>query len=272
MALYRADPKDGLAWVTGASSGIGRQLALDLARQGYTVAATARSQDKLASLSAEAAAEGKGKIFPFPADVTEMEAMAATVDAIEREHGPIVLGILNAGGSFPSRGDALVAGNFVATFEVNVFGIVHGLVPLVERMRSRGRGHVAFVGSISGYVGLPLAAAYGASKSAVNTMAEALKFDLDPMNIRLQVINPGFVKTPLTERNTFPMPALMTVEDASKRIVTGLRTGGFEVTFPRRLSYVLKLMKLVPHWGYFPLMKRVTGRNRRDTKSPQAGS
>lgn len=258
MSLYRADPKDGVAWITGASSGIGRQLALDLARDGYTVAATARSQDKLATLSAEAAAF-KGKILAFPADVTSELAMDHTVAAIELALGPIVLAIFNAGTYFPTRGDHLVAEKFVKTYEINLFGVIYGLVPVVARMEANGRGQVAITGSVSGFGGLPMASAYGASKAALTNMAAALKFDFDPMNIRIQIINPGFVETPLTRKNNFPMPGLMQVEDASKRIVRGLKTGGFELTFPRRLSWGLKLVNMLPYALYFPLMARAMG-------------
>jgi NAD(P)-dependent dehydrogenase (short-subunit alcohol dehydrogenase family) len=258
MSLYRADPKDGVAWVTGASTGIGRQLALDLAREGYTVAATARGEDKLATLSAEAAAF-KGRIVSYPADVTDESAMDHTVAAIESSLGPIVLAIFNAGNYYPARGDHLVAEKFVKTYEINVFGVVYGLVPVVARMEANGRGQVAITGSVSGFGGLPMASAYGASKAALTNMAAALKFDFDPMNIRIQIINPGFVETPLTEKNNFPMPGLMKVDDASKRIVQGLKTGGFELTFPRRLSWTLKLMNMLPYSIYFPLMARAMG-------------
>jgi short-subunit dehydrogenase len=265
MTLYRATPSDGIAWITGASTGIGRQLALDLARRGYVVAATARSEDKLASLAEEAAGL-MGRIVPFPRDVTDRGGMAALVAAIETELGPIALAVFNAGTYFPTRGEKLDAENFVKTYGINLFGVVNGLVPVVEGMKARGRGQVAIVGSVSGYGGLPLASAYGASKAAVNNMAQSLKFDFDKLNIRIQVINPGFVDTPLTEKNTFPMPGLMTVRDAARRIVDGLEKGGFEICFPRRLAWTLKLVNLLPHALYFPIMNRAMGWNKRPLK------
>ena len=126
-------------------------------------------------------------------------------------------------------------------------------------MEAHGRGQVAITGSVSGYGGLPMASAYGASKAALINMAAALKFDFDPMNISIQIINPGFIETPLTEKNNFPMPALMQVDDASKRIVQGLKTGGFELTFPRRLSWTLKAINMLPYALYFPLMAKIMG-------------
>lgn len=258
MSVYRADPKDGVAWVTGASYGMGRHVALDLARDGYTVAATARSADKLEALAAESASL-PGRILAFPADVTDPAAMKETVAAIEREAGEIVLAVFNAGNYFPTRGDALEAESFVKTYEINVFGVIYGLVPVIERMKAHGRGQVAMVGSVSGYGGLPTASAYGASKAAINNMAAALKFDFDRMNIRLQVVNPGFVDTPLTRKNRFSMPALVPVEKASRRLVDGLRKGGFEITFPRRLSWALKFVNLLPYPLYFRIVGRSTG-------------
>ncbi|MFN3547231.1 MAG: SDR family NAD(P)-dependent oxidoreductase [Mesorhizobium sp.] len=266
MTLYRAKPTDGVAWITGASTGIGRALALELVRRGYVVAATARGEDKLGSLAAEAADLG-GRIVPFPGDVTNEAGMANLVATIERELGPIALAVFNAGNYFPTKGEKLSVENFVKTYEINLFGIVNGLVPVVDAMKARGFGQVAIVGSVSGYGGLPLAAAYGASKAAVNNMAEALKFDFDKMNIRIQVINPGFVDTPLTEKNTFPMPGLMKVEDATRRFADGLERGGFEVCFPRRLAWALKVVNLLPHALYFPLMKRAMGWNKRPLKT-----
>ncbi len=267
MTQYRARPEDGIAWITGASTGIGRQVALDLAAEGYTIAATARSEDKLQALAAEAAKLGR-TIIPFPCDVTDEEAMRATVERIEGEAGPIALAFFNAGDYFPTRLDGLTAANFVATYEVNVFGVVFGLVPVLEHMRRRGRGHVAVVGSASAIFGLPAAAAYGASKAALNNMVWAMKYDLDLVNIRIQVFNPGFIATPLTEQNKFKMPALMQVEDASKRFVEGLKSGGTEVSFPRRFTWFLKALTFLPAPWTYAIQRRFTGWNRRKAPPP----
>lgn len=251
-----------MAWITGASSGIGRQLALDLAGQGYTVAATARRQDKLNELVAEAT-QSAGKILPCPGDVTDRTAMGQLVDHIETDIGPVVLAVFNAGNYFPASGDRLNSADFVRTYDINLFGVINGLVPVVDRMKTRGQGQIAFVSSVSGYGGWPMTSAYGASKAALINMAEALKFDFDKMNIRIQLINPGFIDTPLTEPNRFRMPALMSADQASRRITTGLRNGGFEITFPRRFTWWLKLISHVPYPAYFWVMNRMTGWNKR---------
>lgn len=262
MALYRANPRDGIAWVTGASTGIGRSLALDLAREGYSVAATARTAEKLISLAEEASGL-PGRIIPFPGDVTDEKAMAAIVDAIERQAGPIVLAVFNAGNYFPTRGERLDSSNFVKTYEINLFGVVYGLVPTVERMRERGRGQIAIVASVSGYFGWPSTAAYGSSKAALANMAESLKYEFDKMNIRIQVMNPGFIDTPLTGKSAFPMPALMKVDKASKRLARGLKSGGFETTFPRRFTWFLKLLRASPQPLRFWFVNKATGWGKR---------
>src|SRR5690606_34055133 len=145
-----------------------------------------------------AEAEGfPGRILPYPCDVTDEDGMERAVAAIEKEAGPIVLAILNAGVYLPTRGERMEATNLVRTFQVNLFGVIHGLVPVVDRMRARGHGHIAITGSVTAYFGLPSAAAYGATKAALNNMAEGLRFDFEKMNIRIQIVNPGFVETPL---------------------------------------------------------------------------
>lgn len=262
MALYRANPADGAAWVTGASSGIGRRLALDLASKGYTVVASARGGDELEKLAAEAAALG-ARIVPIPLDITDEAACALAVSLIEREVGPLALAVLNAGTYRVTRGERLDTADFQQTFGLNVLGTSHCLVPVIKAMQARRQGQVALVGSLTSYVALPGAATYGASKAALNFIAQSLKFDLEKMNIRIQVINPGFVETPLTARNDFSMPALMKVEDASDRIVAGLERGGFEIAFPRRLAYALAVLRLLPEPLRHAAVRQFTGWGKR---------
>ncbi|SDA95517.1 SDR family oxidoreductase [Mesorhizobium qingshengii] len=245
MTLYRANPKHGVAWITGGSSGIGRSLARDLASQGYAVAVTALDDDPIDTLVVETA-QMPGSVTAFPCDVTDEPRMARTVAAIEKELGPIVLAVFNAGNYISTPGENLVVNDFRRSFEVNYFGIVNGLVPVIERMRVRARGHVVLVGSVTAYFGWPTTAAYGGTKAAINILAESLKYDFDKMNVRIQVINPGFIDTPLTEKNMLPMPGLMPVSRASRRMARGIKSGGFEVTFPRRTSWPLKLLSLLP--------------------------
>jgi NAD(P)-dependent dehydrogenase (short-subunit alcohol dehydrogenase family) len=250
MSLYRAKPRDGVAWITGGSSGIGQSLAQELAGRGWRVAVSARNIAPI---------EDSKAIFAYPCDVSDPQAMAKTVLQIEADLGPIVLAIFNAGNYIPVGGDDLSIEAFRKTFDVNFMGVVHGLVPVVASMKATGRGQIAITGSVTSYGGLPTAAAYGASKAALNSMAQSLKFDLDRMNIRIQMINPGFVESELTKKNTFAMPGLMQTDAAAKRLADGLENRGFEIRFPRRLALPLRLVSFLPHRLYFWLVGKATG-------------
>ncbi|AKI00458.1 short-chain dehydrogenase of unknown substrate specificity [Hoeflea sp. IMCC20628] len=262
MSSYTAKPSDGSAWVTGASSGIGRDLALKLAREGYTVYATARSEDALLEL-AEVSGGLKGEIRAAAADVTDQQAMAELAGRIDADGGGLALAVFNAGVYLPVYGETLKVADFDKSFAVNLSGVVNGLVPAVARMKARGRGQIAVVSSVTGYGGMPTSAAYGATKAALINMAESLKFDLDKFGVRIQVINPGFVDTPATADNAFTMPALLQPEDAARRIAEGLKSTSFEITFPRRFTYVLKALQLLPYPAYFALMNAATGWKKR---------
>jgi NAD(P)-dependent dehydrogenase (short-subunit alcohol dehydrogenase family) len=249
---YRATPSDGVAWVTGASAGIGRGVALELARRGYEVHATARRADELQSLAGEA--EGlKGSIVPAPGDVTDRQGIARLVAAIEARR-PIALAFLNAGGNIPDAPGDFGGDGFAHTFALNVQGVANSLNPVLNAMRSRRRGQIAITGSIAGYGGLPGAGAYPPSKAAVISLAVGARFAAAPHNVTIQIVNPGYVKTPLTSGNRFPMPFLMECDEASRRICNGFERGGFEVRFPRPLVWILKALGLLPYSAYFALL------------------
>jgi NAD(P)-dependent dehydrogenase (short-subunit alcohol dehydrogenase family) len=254
-------PSDGVAWITGASSGIGRATALELARRGWTVCASARRQEELEALATEAAAM-PGRIVGHAVDVTNQTAMAEVIEAIERVHGPIALAFFNAGIAPYTRGFDLDIAAFRQSWDVNLMGAVNGLSPLLRRMRQRGKGQVAVNASVAGYRGLPRAAAYGASKAAAIHLCEALKFDCDQIGVTMQLVNPGFIDTPLTRKNDFPMPFLMSMEEAARRVVDGFGTTRFELIFPRRLAFLLKLARMLPYGLYFALVARGTGWNK----------
>ncbi|WP_292896185.1 MULTISPECIES: SDR family NAD(P)-dependent oxidoreductase [unclassified Nitratireductor] len=262
MALYRANPKDGVVWITGASTGIGRALAVRLAGRGYTVAATARAEDGLSSITREAE-HLEGRIFVFPCDVMNEAGMERTVAQIEKNLGPITLAVFNAGTYLPVRGDRLETTNFVRSYQINVFGTLNGLIPVSDRMRDRGFGHIAVMGSVTSFFGMPSAAAYGSTKAALNNLVEGLRYDFEKLNIRTQIINPGFVATPLTKKTNFSMPALLTASEAARRIDRGIHQGGYEVAFPKRLVWPLKLLRLFPASFIFFVMYRLTGWNKR---------
>lgn len=258
---FRAQPKDGVAFVTGASSGIGRAVALLLARRGFTVAVSARRAAELDALAAQ-----DPRIFAFPGDVADASGMAAIIAAIEAAHGPVVLAFLNAGVYFPGERDGFDAEIAWRTFEVNVGGVINCLGPLLAAMEARGRGQIAITSSLAGYGGIPGSMAYGASKAALIYMAEVLRMTHEAAGLTIQIVNPGFVETPMTEPNSdFEMPFIMSAERAAKIICDGFERSGFEIAFPRRLAYVFKAARLLPYALLLPLMRRMTRRVRRDS-------
>lgn len=248
-----------IVWITGASSGIGRALALNLARQGDRVAISARGEDQLRTL-AEEASGADGSVHVYPLDITDADASAKVVAAITRDLGEIELAVLNAGTHHPVEADAFKAADLAKLITVNLLGTGNCLAPLLERMIPRKSGHIALVASVAGYRGLPTSAYYGASKAAQINMAEALKFDLDRVGVKLQLVNPGFVKTPLTDKNEFPMPFLIDAEVAAERMARGFEGNGFEITFPRRFAFLLKMLRMLPYRLYFPITAWMTGK------------
>jgi NAD(P)-dependent dehydrogenase (short-subunit alcohol dehydrogenase family) len=246
-------PGRRIAWVTGAGSGIGRALALRLARDGWQVAVSARTAPDLITLSEEV----PGCIHPFPLDVTDADAVLATVEQIEHRLGAIDLAVLNAGSYRRDGADQFDVSAFRATVDINLMGSVHCLAPLMERMLARKAGHIAVVSSVVGYVGLPGAAAYGATKAALINLCEGLHPQLAARGVRLSVINPGFVDTPLTQKNDFPMPFLISTEEAVDHIMRGLRGQRFEIAFPWKMVLSLKLLAWLPAPLFFAITSRM---------------
>ena len=201
----------------------------------------------------------RGRIVPLVLDITDGRAVADALAAIAATHGPVALAILNAGTYAPDRAESWTAAAFETLVKLNLMGTAHCLEAVMPAMIARRCGHIAVVSSVAGYGGLPLSIGYGATKAALNAMTESLKFDLDRHEVRIQLVCPGFIRTPLTATNTFPMPALMEVDAAASALVKGLSRRGFEITFPRRFTFGLKLLRLLPYAAYFPLVKRMTG-------------
>jgi len=239
-----------VAWITGASSGIGRAVALRLADEGWSIAASARAADKLAELEALR----PNQIFAFPVDVTEQDAVASVVSKIEDSLGPISLTILSAGSY---RRDSVARFNGKALSDVmmlNVIATGYCMQAVIPRMVQRHAGHIAVVSSVAGYVGLPGGAFYGATKAALINLCEGLLPELEREGVKLTVVNPGFVDTPLTQKNDFPMPFLITVEEAADAIIKGLKSGRFEVIFPWKMAILIKFLRALPR----PLLFMIT--------------
>jgi len=246
----------GPVWITGASTGIGRALALALAGQGRLVIASARDALKLTML-AETARGLPGRIIPLALDVTDPGVMPAALAQIEAEHGPLAQAVLNAGTHSPMGAADFKSATLRKLVAVNLMGAAHGLEAILPMMLARRSGRIAIVASVAGYRGLPSAAAYSASKAAVIAMCEALRPECAAHGVTLQVINPGFVETPLTAKNDFPMPMMISAEKAADYIVAGLASERFEIAFPRRFAFIMKLLRVLPYGLFFALTRRL---------------
>lgn len=250
-------PRHGCAWITGASSGIGAALAYELASRGWTVAVSARRQSEL-----DAIAASHDAIHAYICDVTDRAAMAKTAQDIEAAHGPIALGVMNAGIYLPTALPAFDASLFDRTFEVNLNGAVNGLNALVPHMVARGEGHISLVASVTGYGGLGTSAAYGASKAALLNMAESLAMDLRANGVHISSVAPGFVRTPATDSNEFPMPFIIEASEAARRIADGLAKNKTHIAFPKRFTFLLRVINLLPRGLYVKLVGKVTSPNK----------
>lgn len=248
----------GLVWITGASSGIGRALALKLAAEGREVVGSARSEDALRKLAQEAT--GRGTIHPLAVDVTDPAAVAEAVEVIERTIGPIGQAVLNAGTHKAIDPRLFRAADIAALVGLNLVGTANCLQAVLPPMLARGAGRIAVVGSLAGYRGLPTSSGYGMTKAGLINMAEALRVELAPSGIVVQLINPGFVRTPLTDRNPFPMPFLMEPEAAAAAIARGLASNRFEIAFPWRFALIMKLLRIAPAPLAFAVTRRMVPR------------
>ncbi len=242
-------------WITGASSGIGRQLALDLAGMGAKVAVSARSAEALSKLACENA-----NIHNYPLDVTDLGACRKTAKSIETGIGPVDLLIAAAGIWIIRDVQTYSAEDSARAMRVNYEGTANVIDAVLPSMIARKSGHIAPVASVAGYRGLPRAVTYAPSKAALISMAEALRPDAARHGIKVQIVNPGFVRTPMTDVNDFPMPFILEPADASQRIIAGLDSSRFEIVFPLRLALIMKLLRLLPYGLYFWLMERVVVR------------
>lgn len=240
-----------LVWIVGASSGIGAESALQMAAKGWTVIASARSKDKL-----DALAQQQKNIHAVTCDVTDQDSVNSAFSKIQKEHGLPGLVLLNAGTYFSDEEEHFTAAAFKKTFDVNVYGLAHCLEPVLKAFVERGSGHLALVASVAGFRGLPRSLSYGPTKAAMINMAEALYLTYKAQGIKVQVINPGFIKTPLTDKNDFKMPMLMPVDKAVAAMIRGLESNQFEIIFPWPFVVMKKLIDMLPNKAYLWIFGR----------------
>jgi NAD(P)-dependent dehydrogenase (short-subunit alcohol dehydrogenase family) len=241
--------------ITGASSGIGRGLTLELARLGARAGLLARRADFLQEVVAEIETHG-GKALALPADVTDASAVRAAVDTLQQRFGPIDLLIANAGVGATVAGGRLEPDGVARVFNVNVIGVVNCVTAVIPQMIERGRGHLAVISSLAAYRGLPKSAAYCSSKAAISSLFESLRLDLQPKGIDVTIIHPGFIKTPLTAGRQAKLPFLMEVDDAARKMIRAIEKRKKSYAFPWQLATIVRVGMVMPTFLYDWISRR----------------
>ena len=241
-------------WITGASSGIGKALTIKFAESGWIVAASARRENLLNELN-----ELNKNIYPFPLDVTEIENCKIVAKKIIEQFNQIDICVFGTGMHDPKSEKKFNLNKIREIMEVNYFGTMNSINSIYDYFSEKKSGQISIISSVAGYRGLPAAGAYCASKAALTSFAESLNFDMMQKNIRVSLISPGFIKTPMTDKNDFKMPFLKTPEYAADQIYNGLINKNiFEIHFPKALTITLKLLSFLPSKIYFGLIGRMT--------------
>ncbi len=241
-------------WITGSSSGIGKATAIKFANEGWQVAVSARRKELLEALSKE-----NSNISSFPLDVTNRESCVKVFEDILKKYSNIDLCILSTGTYDPKTEREINLDEIENVFNVNFFGTLNCIKAIESNLKNKKTGHIAIISSVAGYRGLPNSSGYGPSKAALNNLAESLYFDFKKYNVKLSLISPGFIKTPLTDKNTFKMPFIKSTEFAAEKIYNGLiKSNSFEITFPKQLTILMKIFKILPNKIYLYLMEKST--------------
>ncbi len=241
-------------WITGGSTGIGKALAIKFASKGWNVAISARRAELLDELS-----NSYENISGFPLDVTNKEKCKEVFNEIKNKFEDIDICFFSTGTWDPKKEKEIDIERMEDVFKVNFFGTVNSIKAVEQHFRDKKKGIITIVSSIAGYRGLPNSTGYGPSKSALNNLAESLYFDFKRYNVRVCLVSPGFIKTPMTDKNDFKMPFLKTPEYAADQIYEGLVNKNiFEIHFPKSLTITLKLLSFLPSKIYFGLVGKLT--------------
>lgn len=234
-------------WLVGASEGLGRALALQMSAAGAELIVSARSQDRLDELVAEL----PGKATALACDISDDTSMAAAKEALGQVDGVVFL----AGVYWPMGAGKWDAGQAFAMADINFMGAFRVLNQVMPQFTERGVGHVVITGSLSGFRGLPRAIGYSASKAGVMALAESMYADLRGSGIKVQVANPGFIKTRLTDKNEFSMPFIMTPEEAAGYMFRHMESDRFKISFPRVFSWLFRFSQFWPDWLYYRIFR-----------------
>ncbi len=238
-------------FITGASSGIGSALAHHYAGQGAVLGLVARRADRLAELAAELNIAGAASVFTYPLDVTDADALQAAGDDFMMHAGSPDVVIANAGvssGTLTEHREDLAAIRRI--LDINVYGLATTFAPFIPAMRQRGTGRLVGIASVAGIRGLPGAEAYSASKAAAIAYLESLRVELRSSGVRVVTIAPGYIDTPMTEHNPYPMPFKLPVDEAARRFASAIERGSSYTVIPWQMGIVAKVLRLLPNWLY----------------------
>ncbi len=241
-------------WIIGASSGIGAALAQALAKDGAQIALSARRSEKLEVV--KDTLEGEGHIV-IPVDVSDLSAIKDGLEAIQKEWDGIDSVIYMAATYFATQKERENIDNIEKSININLLGAMRTVDVVKPYFDKKGAGQIVITGSIAGYRGLPNGQPYCATKAALNNYAESLKIELEPHNIDVRLICPGFVETDLTAKNKFDMPMIIKPEEAAEYIVKGLKRDNFEIHFPKQFTLFMKLVDVLPRALYFMLGRTI---------------
>ncbi len=237
-------------WITGASSGIGKALSIKFAQEGWIVAASARREGLLQELN-----RINKNIHSFPLDVTNPEQCKKVFENIIKKFSDIEISIFGTGIHDPNSEKKFNLEKIREIMEVNYFGTMNSINSVYDYYNDKKSGQISVISSVAGYRGLPAAGAYCASKSALTSFTESLRFEMTRKNVRVSLVSPGFIKTPMTDQNDFPMPMIKSPEFAAEQIYIGLtKKTGFEIHFPKTFTYFLKFLRILPNSIYFKLI------------------
>ena len=238
-------------WITGSSSGIGKALAEKFALEGWKVAVSARRKEIL-----EEMAEHEN-IFSYPLDITNQDQVRDVFSKIVSDFGNIDLCVFSSGTYDPKLEQEINIKQNKFVMETNFFGVLYCIDSVEKYFKDKKEGHISIVSSVAAYRGLPNSSGYGPSKAALTNLTESLYFDFKKYNVRISLISPGFIKTPLTDKNEFSMPFIKSPEYAAKKIFNGLtKSKAFEIHFPKSLTLLLKLLRILPYKIYLFLIDK----------------
>lgn len=245
-------------WIIGSSHGIGEAIARKYYEEGYDIIISARSSEKLESLKSELLGLSLGNVLVSAIDVSNLSSLEQSFAEILKKFQKIDLVIF-----CPALYQPMSAINFdldisKKIIDVNLIGFLNFLHLAIPQMAQQKSGQIAVIASIAGYCGLPQSFAYGASKAALINLCEGIYPELQREGIALSVINPGFVKTRLTDKNKFKMPFLISSEKAAEEIWKGLIRKDFEIHFPKKFTFFLKVLRLLPYRAFFFITKKIT--------------